>query len=80
MRTALFCWAVQFLLPLGSPLRQDCRPLNEMLRKRALEVFEDLTPEQLVSFQALIEALTSAPIICIPKPHQPYSIDTHALD
>lgn len=54
--------------------------LNETIWKGILEVFDDLTPQQLGAFHALVDALTSAPILHIPQPRHQYFIDTDASD
>lgn len=51
-----------------------------MLQKGFPKTFDKLSAEKLNSFEKLIEALKSAQILLIPKPHQPYLVDTNALD
>lgn len=51
-----------------------------MLQKDEPKVFDDLTPELLVAYYTLIEALASASILHLPHPHQLCSIDTNKLD
>lgn len=48
--------------------------LNEMLQKGIFKIFSNLTLQQLVSFQTIINVLTSAPIQNLLEPHQPYFI------
>lgn len=51
-------------------------PLNDMLWKGSLKTFYSHSVDQLGSIKKLIKALTSAPILHLWKPHQPYFIDT----
>lgn len=51
--------------------------LNQLLRRRALDKFE-LDEDQLRSFRTLIDKLCSQPILALPQPGLPYSVDTDA--
>lgn len=42
--------------------------------------FGNLTSKQLLTFQTILKALISAPILHLPQSHQPYSIDTDVSD
>lgn len=49
-----------------------------MLQKGSPEPFENLTSEQLGSFQTIAKELTSAPILHLSQPNLPYSLNTDA--
>ena len=52
-------------------------PLNELLKKDAPPKFE-LNETQLESFNKLIEACTTAPVLALPRVGLQYSVDTDA--
>ena len=55
-------------------------PLNKLTRKGVSPKLPPLTEEQLQSIQKLKDALISAPILALPRPGLPYSMDTDACD
>ncbi|CAN8070297.1 unnamed protein product [Agarophyton chilense] len=55
-------------------------PLNALLRKGQPLKLAPFTTDQSDSFRSLIKAVKTAPILSLPKPGLPYSIDTDASD
>ena len=56
---------------------KHAHPLNQLLKKGSPDKFE-LTPEQVVSFKHFIDTICSSPVLALPKPDLPYSVDTDA--
>lgn len=54
--------------------------LNVHTSKNALKELPEPTEEELKAFQLLKEALTSPPILHLPDPNRPYSVDNDACD
>lgn len=46
-------------------------PLNEMLKKGTLSVFESLTHKQYEAYQVLNECLVSPPVLALPRANKP---------
>lgn len=55
-------------------------PLNQLLKKGSPKKLEPLNDEQAEAFQKLIDAVLQPPVLALPKPDLPYSIDTDASD
>lgn len=55
-------------------------PLNELLRKEVPQVLPEYTEAQRMSFENLKKALTTPPILRLPRKGLPYSVDTDASD
>ena len=53
-------------------------PLNKLLRKGQPEQLEVFSESEAEAFKALISAVTAPPILALPKPGLPYSVDTDA--
>lgn len=53
------------------------RPLNDMLKKQAVFVW---TTDKEATFQALKEALVTAPVLALPNFHKTFEIETDASD
>ena len=54
-------------------------PLNELLKKGSPDKFE-LNDAQLAAFRTFINAVCSPPVLALPKPDLPYSVDTDASE
>ena len=54
--------------------------MNELLRKDCPKNLPEPSEEQLTAFNLLREALISAPILRLPDPSRPYSVDTDACN
>ena len=55
-------------------------PLQELLKKGVPKDLPEFTAEQEEAFRKLIEAVTSPPILALPQPDLPYTVDTDASD
>ena len=55
-------------------------PLNALLRKGQPVKLEPFGPAEDGGFRALVNAVTSPPVLAIPRPDLPYSVDTDASD
>ena len=55
-------------------------PLNDLLKKGCTKELPPPTEEQYEAFEKLRQALISAPILKLPDPKKPYSVDTDACD
>ena len=55
-------------------------PLNQLLKKDTPANLPEFTNEQYNSFRSLQKALTSAPILALPRTDRPYSVDTDACN
>ena len=54
-------------------------PLNALLTKGSPDKFE-LNGDQLAAFKTFIDAVCSPPVLALPKPDLPYSVDTDASE
>ena len=52
-------------------------PLNQLLRKNSPDTFE-LNDEQLKAFRTFSDRICSPPVLALPVPNLPYSVDTDA--
>ena len=55
-------------------------PLNDLLRKGQPAKLGPLTSEQAAAFKDLVEAVTSPPVLALPRSDLPFSVDTDASE
>ena len=55
-------------------------PLNELLKKGTSVTLPEFNDEQAQAFRTLIDAVTNPPVLALPQPDLPYTVDTDASD